>query len=130
MGSISERYNWKDKVVLVAEDDDSSYYYLETLLKKASAKVLRARDGQQTINIVNKTPNVDLILMDIKMPVVNGLEATVKIKETNPQIKVIAQTAYTMPGDSELALGAGCDDYIAKPIRKDKILKIIDKYLQ
>ncbi len=117
------------KVVLVAEDDDISFSYLEILLLKEECKVLRTVDGKETIELVKNTPEIDLILMDLKMPVMGGVEATYLIREFNTEIPIIAQTAYVFESDRIEALHSGCNDYIVKPIRKNEFLKKIRQYL-
>ncbi|MFP4025057.1 MAG: transporter substrate-binding domain-containing protein [Thiohalospira sp.] len=121
--------SWNGKTILIAEDEESNYKFLEMLLKNKGLKLLHASTGNETIEICKKNNNIDLILMDIKMPGMNGLEATMKIKQLNPNIPIIIQTAYAMHDDERLSLQAGCDGYIAKPIKKEKLLTIISKWL-
>ncbi len=118
-----------DFVILIAEDDDISYRYLEEILIKKNIKILRANTGTEVVNLVNSNPEIGLILMDIKMPVMNGFEATKIIKRHRPDLPIIAQTAYAGANDCQRAIEAGCDDYIAKPINKDLLLTKIRKLL-
>ncbi len=118
-----------DFIILIAEDNDTSYRYLEEILIKQNIKILRANTGNEVVNLVNSNPEIGLILMDIKMPVMNGLEATKIIKQHLPDLPVIAQTAYAQSKDCQRAMEAGCDDYIAKPINKDLLLTKIRKLL-
>lgn len=115
--------------ILIAEDEETNYSLLEYMLSPLKVKILWAKDGQEVLDLFKQNPNIDLILMDIRMPKLNGLEAAEKIKESNPTLPIIAQTAYAISGDKELALKAGCDDYIAKPIKKSELLELINKYL-
>jgi PAS domain S-box-containing protein len=115
-------------VVLVAEDDDINYLYLETVLSKSRVKLIRANNGLDAVEICNRHPEITLVLMDIKMPLLNGYEATRKIKIIRPDLPVIAQTAYAMNEDRDKAAEAGCDDYITKPIKKSELLAIVEKY--
>lgn len=122
----TERYIWLDKTILVVEDIDLNYRYLKELLEPTGAMILRAENGQDAVNLCMDNAEIDAILMDIFMPVMNGYEATRKIKAWNPSIPIIAQTAYVMSEDRKKALAAGCDDYIAKPIGKEELLSKIE----
>ncbi len=115
-------------VVLIAEDDNVNYLYLETVLSKSRIKLIRANNGIEAYEQCMKYPEIQLVLMDIKMPFMNGFDATRKIKQRFPDLPVIAQTAYAMNEDRIKAAEAGCDDYIAKPIKKAELLALIDKY--
>lgn len=123
------KYNWKNRVILVAEDDDINYKFIETVLQETQAKVLRAENGKQVIDLCKSINKIDLILMDIKMPDVNGYEATLEVKELFSDIPIIAQTAFSMHDDKEKCLEVGCDDYIAKPIDIELLITKIDTIL-
>lgn len=111
-------------LILVAEDDETNFYYLNALLRmETNATVLHASNGREAIDLFRKNPDIGLILMDIKMPGIDGLEATRQIKEINKDVPIIAITAYAMSGDKERVLAAGCDDYLSKPINKKNLLK-------
>lgn len=92
-------------------------------------KILHAINGEIAVSMAKKNPDIDLVLMDIKMPVMNGLEATEKIKKIRPELPVIAQTAFASPVDNQKALDAGCDDYITKPLHRQLLLELVNKYL-
>lgn len=109
--------------VLVAEDDDVNYKYIHEVLSSNNVEVIHARDGKEAIDAMAQMREFDLILMDIKMPVMDGYEALKKIKNQFPDIKVIAQTAYAMKNDEKDILNAGFDGYIAKPIKKEHLLE-------
>lgn len=109
-------FNWKNKVILIAEDEEVNYKFLETVLHDTQAQVLHAENGIQAIELCKSISKIDLILMDIKMPILNGYEATREIKKINPSIPIIAQTAFSMKDDKEKCIQSGCDDYISKPI--------------
>ncbi len=110
--------------ILVAEDEISNYLLLEKVLKKMNADLVRAQNGEEAVQIFKDNPKkFDLVLMDIKMPVMNGLEAVKIMKKLDKSIPVIAQTAYAMPEDRLKALEAGCDDYISKPIDLNEFLE-------
>lgn len=120
----------KDRLkVLIAEDDEVSSLHLSILLKQFPVDLLFAVNGKEAIQVFNSNPDIDLILMDIKMPVLSGIEAMKKIRQKDRNLVIIAQTAYAMPGDKEKALEAGCDEYITKPINQKKLLELFDKYL-
>ena len=123
-------YNWSGKTILIAEDEEVNYNLFETILSPTSAELLRAKTGLEVIRYCESRDDIDLVLMDIKMPDLNGLEATKRIKALRADIPVIAQTAYAMSTDEENCLQSGCDDYIAKPLRIDDLLKKIDHYLK
>jgi len=120
--------NISGNLILVAEDDDINYLYLEAVLSKLKIKTIRAHNGLEAIDLFQKNPDIRMIFMDIKMPFLNGLEATKKIKEIKPDLPVIAQTAYAMNEDKSKAFEAGCDGYISKPIRKAELISYIEKY--
>ncbi len=115
--------------ILIAEDVESNYLYLSAVLSKIKAKVYWAKNGKEAVDIFNKEEDIDLILMDLQMPEMNGYEATKIIKKTNPKLPIIAQTAFAMSDDREKALDAGCDDYLAKPIKSKDLLHIVGKYI-
>lgn len=117
-------------IVLVAEDDVESYKYLEILLERVGLKVLRATTGTDAIDIFRKNPELSLILMDIKMPVMDGITATKEIRKFNRTIPIIAQTAYAFKSDIEEFLNMGCNDYISKPIQQNDLMQIISKYIE
>lgn len=115
--------------ILVVEDEEINYFFLETVLTGKDAKVVWAKNGKEAVDIINKNERIDLILMDLKMPVMNGHEATKIIKKIKPKIPIIAQTAYALSGDEKLAKQKGCDGYISKPINTSDLLKIIWNFL-
>lgn len=125
----SRVYNWKDKVILIAEDEKANFLYLKTILSKSNARIYWACDGAAAVELCKKK-NIDIVLMDIKMQGMNGYEATKKIKSFYPDMPVIAQTAYAMSDDIERLMNAGCDDYITKPIKGSKLLPLINKNFQ
>ncbi len=128
--NYNEDYCWEGKIILVAEDEDANYNLLETILGPTKAKVLRAKTGEEAVIICTENKKIDLVLMDMKMPDMNGFVATGKIKNKNRKLPIIAQTAYAMSTDEETCLKAGCDDYISKPIRIDDLLRKIERYLK
>jgi signal transduction histidine kinase len=122
-------FNWKGKVILVVEDDDVNFKFIETILLENQVQVLRANNGLQAVELCQSINKIDLILMDIKMPEMDGFEATRKIKSLNKHIPVIAQTAFALQEDREKCLQAGCDEHVTKPIDiKDLMLKINNSF--
>ena len=118
----------KDITILIAEDDLTSFIFLREILKSTGAKILHARDGGKAVEIIKSTPDVTIVLMDLKMPVLGGLDATRQIKQIRPDLPVIAQTAFASPSDEQRSLEAGCDDYLAKPVKKELLIEKIAKY--
>lgn len=119
----------KNLKILIAEDDEVSGMLIEIALKMFGKSILKAQNGLEAVEISRTNPDIDLILMDIQMPKMNGYEATRQIRQFNKEVIIIAQTACGLSGDREIALAAGCDDYIAKPVSKAELLAIIHKYL-
>jgi PAS domain S-box-containing protein len=124
-----ESFRVKNATILIAEDEFSNFKLLEYVLKGLGASILHAEDGMEALNICRSDLKIDLVLMDIKMPVLDGYSATREIKKIRPELPVIAQTAYADYGDWQKALEAGCADFIAKPIQKEQLLGILMKYL-
>jgi PAS domain S-box-containing protein len=118
----------KNLKILIVEDDEISYSLLSRTLQKISKEVLHAITGVKAIEACRSNPDLDLVLMDIRMPQMNGLEATQQIRQFNKDVIIIAQTAYAFTGDSEKAIEAGCNDYISKPINKTLLYELIKKY--
>ncbi|MCK5535217.1 MAG: response regulator [Bacteroidales bacterium] len=120
--------NFQGKTILIAEDEDTNFHFLKIALLKNNFRILRAKTGEKAIEIV-KNEQVDIILMDIKMPILDGYEATKAIKEIYPNLPIIAQTAYAMHKEKEKILEVGCDDYISKPITLSSLISVISKYI-
>ncbi len=120
--SQEEITDWSNFTILIAEDEEANYFYLQEILSNTKAKLIHAKNGLEAIELFNGNALIDLVLMDIKMPKMDGYEATRKIKELNPNIHVIAQTAYAMADDKKKAFLAGCDGYISKPIDKKTLM--------
>jgi len=105
-------YSWNNRVVLITEDEEVNFYYLKTLLQRAEAKVLRAKNGQEAVEIISEYEGgIDLILMDLNMPVMDGYEAMRIIKSRHPVIPIIAQTAYTISHESSNSKSIFCFHY-------------------
>ena len=121
--------DWKEKVILIAEDEESNYTFLEHVLKRTGVKLLWAQNGMEAVNIA-QTEKIDLILMDIRMPGMDGYEATEIIKKGNKSLPIIAQTAYALKGEKELSIGSGCDAYISKPIDIIELMGLLSTHLK
>jgi signal transduction histidine kinase/CheY-like chemotaxis protein len=115
---------------LIVEDDLFNCYYLEELFKQMGIQTITANNGSEAMKKFRESKNLDLILMDIRLPDINGLELTKIIKRENPSITVIAQTAYAASLDRTECLKAGCDDFISKPLSKNRLIEIVSKYLK
>jgi PAS domain S-box-containing protein len=123
------KYDWSKKTILIAEDEELNYIYIQKLLSPTKVKIKWAENGQKAVDTFNQDPNINLVLMDIKMPVLNGIEATKIIKAQKKQIPVIAQTAYAHEINKDTILKAGCDEFIPKPINSDIFIPLLEKFL-
>jgi len=122
-----------DCTILIAEDEEFNYMYLETLLQdilKLDCNLIHAKNGQEAIELTKSNPSIFMILMDLKMPILSGFEVAKKIKETHPQIPIIAQTSYSTNKDKDRALRAGCDEFISKPINTEVLKNVLSKYIK
>lgn len=115
--------------ILVAEDDTASYQYLKAVLTKEKIRLVHTTNGTDTMKMLQENPEISLILMDIKMPGMDGLEATRRIRQFNPTIPIIAQSAYVFDTDKGNALEAGCNEYLPKPIDRKSLIEMINKYV-
>lgn len=118
-----------EKKILVAEDDDISFEFLKIILNRKNITLLRAVNGKEVIEIFEQNPDISLILMDVKMPEKDGIEATREIRNFNKTIPIIAQTAFAFAGDKDLIIQSGCNDYVSKPINSKDLLTVLEKYL-
>jgi hypothetical protein len=118
----------KNLKILIVEDDEISYSLLSRTIQKISKEVLHALTGVEAVEACRNNPDLDLVFMDIRMPRMNGLEATQKIRQFNKDVIIIAQSAYAISGDSEKAIDAGCNEYISKPINKTLMFELIKKH--
>lgn len=114
--------------ILVVDDDDASLKLAAIISKKFGREILTATDGFDAVEICRKNPDIELILMDVKMPGMNGYEATGAIRQFNKEVIIIAQTAFTMGGEKKDALAAGCNDYIPKPVNVAVLSAMVKKY--
>ncbi|MFN2378819.1 MAG: ATP-binding protein [Bacteroidales bacterium] len=119
------------KTILVAEDEEMNYLYIEALFEiETNCNLIHAKNGREALDICMENQNIDLVLMDIKMPVMNGNEATQKIKERFPNLPVIAQTAYSTESEKAEAMKHGYDDFMSKPLEKDRLFEAINKFVR
>ncbi len=123
-------HNWENKTVLIVEDDEINFFYLREILEETNVNLLYANNGFKAIDTVKENPAIDLILMDMKMPLMNGYEATSRIKAIKPYMPIVAQTAYALSSERKKSMDAGCDGYITKPIMPDALIIALSKYLQ
>ncbi len=118
----------KNLKILIAEDDEGSAIFISMIIKSLSREIIKVRSGAEAVIACRDNPDLDLILMDIRMPIMDGYEATRQIRKFNPNVVIIAQTAFALTGDNQKAIEAGCNDYIAKPIHKDNLFQLIHNY--
>jgi len=114
--------------ILIVDDDETSDLLISIMLTEISREILHAKSGLEAIELSRNNPDIDLILMDIKMPVMGGYEATRQIRQFNKDVIVIAQTAYGLTGDREKAIEAGCNEHLSKPIIKNELLSLMQQY--
>ena len=115
--------------ILIAEDDYTSNFLITAILKHDNHEILHVKTGIEAIEVCRNNPDLNLILMDIRMPEMGGYEATRHIRQFNKDVIIIAQTAFGLSGDRQKAIDSGCNDYIAKPIIKDELLRLIQKHI-
>lgn len=114
--------------ILIAEDTEHSDLYLTQCVKKFCKTIFHVKTGTQAVEVCKNNPDIDLILIDIKMPEMDGYQATRLIRQFNQKVVIIAQTAYALTGDREKALHAGCNEYLAKPVGRDTLLRVISRF--
>jgi CheY-like chemotaxis protein len=127
--SKTEMKPLKNLDILIVEDDKDNLEFLRRLLLKNGANVVTAATGEAAVKIIKENDQVKIVLMDIRLPDIDGFETTKIIKKLKPNLPVIAQTAYAMYNDREMCLENGCDDYISKPLDKDILIKKINQYI-
>ena len=125
---INKTYNWENKNILVAEDEDLNFKVIEIAIKKTGANIFRVKNGKEAIEFCMAN-NIDIVLMDIQMPVMDGYTATSKIKEFKPDLPIIAQTSFAMNEDKIKCFKAGCNDFITKPLNITLLYGKIDQHL-
>jgi len=122
--------DWKDRKLIIVEDDEAGYQYFESLLKKTGIRIVWIRNGVEFVNYIEKEEYpADIILMDILIPLKNGIDATRIVKEKYPKIPVVIVTAYASREIREKSFLAGCDAYLTKPILPHTLLKTVGEFL-
>lgn len=123
------KYNWSDNTILIVEDTETCTRYFKAALSKTKAKVLWALNGEEAVNLIASDNRVDLILMDIRMPGMNGYRATREIKQIRKDIPVIMQSAYVLSDEAQKSIEAGAEEFLSKPIKLSILLDTCNKYL-
>jgi two-component system, cell cycle response regulator DivK len=116
------KVDWHYRTILVVEDVMPNFIYLKSLLQSTKANILHAKSGGEAIKICSEHMEIDLVLMDLHLPGMSGYEATRELKKIRSDLTIIAQTAFVFSGEKQKCLDAGCDDYIAKPIKSDELV--------
>lgn len=131
MGNFDLSFNWKNKNIVIVEDDVSNFRYFETILKKTRASIHWIKDGREAVNYcTNPSNDIDLVIMDILVPFVTGIEATREIKKIRKNIPVIAVTAYVSRDIQEKCFIAGCDEFLFKPLLPKQLLNSITRFFE
>lgn len=124
------KYDWSKYTILVAEDDPINYKYIQLLLeKRTNANIVWAKDGVEAYEKIINFSAIDLVLLDLQLPELNGLDVLIQSKKVKPEMPVVMQTANTWNNEDELCMEAGCDGFFPKPINVDKLLEHIEKCL-
>lgn len=122
-------YNWKNKTVLITEDLELNYMFLEKILSQSEIKVIRAKDGYEALQIIKSNTTIDIVLMDVQMPGIDGFESTVAVKKLRPELPIILQTAYLIEDGRKKGIQSGANEYVEKPINVNKLFALMEKYL-
>ena len=121
--------DFSGKTILIVDDLEDNIFLLTKILELTNATILKAKSGPASIQMVSENPSIDIILMDIKMPGMDGFIATAEIHKQRPQLPVIAQTAFAMKDDEDKALASGCIEYVSKPISRLDLFEKLAKHL-
>ena len=122
-------YNFSGKTILAVDDVEFNLDLIKMFFKNTGAQLLFAANGKEALDICILTPHIDIVLMDIQMPVMDGLEATRELRKLNPGIPVIAITAFVHSTDKQRCIDAGCNDFLSKPCSRKDLLMMVNKYL-
>lgn len=129
LGATPVKFRWREKTIMIVEDVRTNHMLIDRILRRTSAKLLWAMDGQKAVEMAKDNDNIDLILMDIRLPKMNGYDATREIRKFRKDTPIIAQTAYVLPEEKGKVLSVGCDDLLTKPIKKNQLLAKVSKYI-
>ena len=125
----AEDLDWNDKTILVVEDVETNLLFIQAAISKTGINIIWDKDGMEAIEKVQTEPSINIVLMDLRMPKLDGFKATEVIKNIRNELPVIAQTTYTEDYDKDRVFDAGCDAYLAKPIRLDALLETLQKFI-
>ena len=114
--------------ILVAEDEEYNFLLISEILRGYNINVIRAYNGKMALQYCTENPEIDLVLMDVSMPVMDGLEATKRLKSVRPELPVIIQTSYTSLSDKSIAFDAGCDGFLEKPFTREGLISTVEMY--
>jgi len=123
-------YEWSNKKILIAEDELVNFKYIERILLPTKIKIIHASDGEQAVQLFTKHQDVSIILMDIRMPEMSGIEATKQIRNIKRTVPIIAFTAFALTNDEVDAINYGCNDYISKPSKPQFILQKLAEFIK
>ncbi|MDX9695581.1 MAG: response regulator [Bacteroidales bacterium] len=123
-------YNWSNKKILIAEDEHANFSLIERILLPTKITILHAENGEEAIKMFMNNQDVNIILMDIRMPEISGVEATKQIRNINRTVPILALTAFALTADEVNALNYGCSDYISKPAKPQYILQKINEFIK
>jgi len=124
-----DAYQWSEKTILIVEDIDINNIFFEAALRKTNAKLIYANNGVEAVDICKKNENIDVILMDLQLPEMDGYEACRKIRKFRKELPIIAQTAHLLLNAEQNCYSAGCNDFLTKPIRLNSLLQSIGKFI-
>ena len=125
----TESYDFSGRTILIAEDEPANFTLIESWFEEEDVNILHVKDGAEAIEFIKSNKDIDLILMDIKMPVMDGIEATQQIRKFNTDIPIVALTAYALAGDKDRCIAAGCNSYLSKPLKRNDLMEIIVKLI-
>lgn len=123
-----QEHDWTGRTILIVEDDEANYLYFKSLLKKTGAKLVWEKNGHEALKAIRENPQIDLILMDVLIPFINGIDVTREIRKQKNTVPVIIITAYTSKEIRQNSFMAGCNEFLTKPVLPNDLLKIISKY--
>lgn len=129
IGNTPVRFRWREKTIMIVEDVRTNHMLIDRILRRTSANLLWAMDGEKAVQMAKENENIDLILMDIRLPKMNGYDATKEIRKFRQAVPIIAQTAYVLPEEKGKVLSVGCNDLLTKPIKKNQLLAAVCKYI-